>query len=298
MPTIRYIFAEFDRDGKLLQKGTCYEPPTEIHDRFFSLTSRFAFPNSYFICGHEKAPPKFFINTGPSGLKFHYAVRGKGTYNDHPFGDRSIFITRPNYGKILVADRDEPWEMFWCVWQGELAKSILNKLTRYEDNKVYCSDENIQLQELFRYIIYNPHHEKKLEKTILAFSEMLLAECRTVNSNNTKLQETQHVQTIKEIQAFINQNFRSTSVEEIAQVFHYNRRYLSSVFHQQTGGTIQDCIQDAKLRCAENYLLEKQVSMEEIALGSGYSNYSAFIKAFKKKYNMTPSDFVQFYSEL
>lgn len=87
-------------------------------------------------------------------------------------------------------------------------------------------------------------------------------------------------------------------MEEIAQLFHYNRRYLSSVFHEKTGGTIQDAIQDARLRCAEAYLLEAKMSVEESALQSGYSNYSAFIKAFKKKYSMTPTEFIRFYTVL
>ena len=298
MTTVRYVFAYLPSSGsdKVFQKETSFSPYQEIKDGFFTLTSRFAFFNSYFICGHEIAPPSVYISAPPAGLKLHYVTKGKGTYNGHPFGPNSMFVTRPNFGKELIGDHDEPWEMFWCVWHGELAKNISSELTRYEDNTIYYLDERIQLQNMFRYMIYNYHNKKKCEKTVIAFSEMLLSECQPIDPYHNP-HKTQHSEKIQQIQNFISKNFRTTSVEEIAQTLHYNWRYLSSIYHNETGSTIQNAIKDAKLHCAENYLLEKQLSMEEIALASGYSNYSAFIKAFKKKYNMTPSEFVQFYSK-
>lgn len=302
MPLVRYIRSVFETDSSTSAAPgriqTSESPFQELNGEKYTDNIRITLSNGYFVCGHEQAYPGYTLNTKANGLYFHYVVSGKGLYNGIPFRGQDVFVIRPHTRKLMICDSNDPWELYWCVWKGELAKTMANKLTRFEDNQIYHLKESIRYAELFRYVIYCHHNEKKIEKLVNSFSDMLLSDCSLNDHPLDQPQNDPQMKTVKEIQAYIAQHFQSTSVEEIAQVFHYNRRYLSSVFHEKTGNTIQDAIQDARLRCAEAYLLEAKMSVEESALHSGYSNYSAFIKAFKKKYSMTPTEFIRFYTVL
>lgn len=302
MPLIRYVRFLPDTDGpdSPYPAGiqTSERPFPVLQDRSFTDNIRITLSNGYFVCGHEVASPGYTINTKANGLYFHYVEKGRGTYNGRQFRDRDVFVIRPASKKSMIADVEEPWELFWCVWKGEVAKSVTNKLSVFEDDRFYSLDESIALGALFRYMIYNVHQEKRIEKLVASFTEMLLSECRTVDRDGNPPHSDLHADTAVMIQKYIDEHFRTATVEEIARVFHYNRRYLSSLFREQTGGTLQDSIQDAKLRYAEACLLEGNLSVEKIALSSGYSNYSTFIKAFKKKFGMTPSGYIRFYTQL
>lgn len=302
MPLVRYVRFQFNADGSNRPSKQTIQTSdyafSELQNEKFTDNIRVTLSNGYFVCGHEKASPGYTLNTNAPGLYFHYVADGKGTYNGLPFEKQDIFVIRPHARKKMIADHDQPWEIFWCVWKGEVAKVMASKLAAYEDNRFYRLDANIQLQGLFRYLIYNNHREKKIEKLVNSFAEMLLADCRLVEREDQGRQSASHAEVIREMQSYIDRHFQTVTVEGVAQMFHYNRRYLSSLFRRQVGSTIQDWIQEAKLRHAEACLLGDRMSMEEVAISSGYSNYSAFIKAFKKKYGMTPSEFVRFYTQI
>ena len=301
MQQVRYVRFLFDTANKSTPAGqdiqTFDHAFPELKDEYFTDNIRVTLSNGYFVCGHEKAAPGYTLNTVAHGLYLHYVANGKGTYNGNPFEKQDLFVIRPHARKKMTADIGQPWELFWCVWKGEVAKVMQAKLAVYEDNRFYRLDANIHLDGLFRYLIYNNHREKKIEKLINSFAEMLLADCRLVDREEHR-QNTAHAAVIQQIQDYIEQHYSTVTVEGAAQMFHYNRRYLSSLFHRQTGSTIQDCIQEAKLRRAEACLLGGGMSIEEVSHVAGYANYSAFIKAFRKKYGMTPSDFVRFYTQL
>ena len=301
MIKIRYVRSFFlendDQPPRVSSLELSPVPYPELPDSNYTLTVRFKVSNGRFSCGHERAAPRFEIDSKPSGIYFHYIHKGKGSYNGQPFHAGDIFVTRPTSKKLICADAKEPYELFWCVWKGELAKTMENKMTKYENDRLYHLDEDFHLNDLFRYMIYNFHRQSKSDYVVKSFSDLLLADCHLVEreqpSENTRINET-----IEAIRQYVDQNYRTATVEEIARLFHYNRRYLSSAFREQTGVTIQDLIRDAKLRHAEEYLFEKKMSMEDIAIACGYTSYSAFIKAFEKQYDVTPSEFIRLYTEL
>ena len=150
MPLVRYVRFQFNADGsnrpsKQTIQTSDYAFP-ELQNEKFTDNIRVTLSNGYFVCGHEKASPGYTLNTNAHGLYFHYVADGKGTYNGLPFEKQDIFVIRPHARKKMIADHDQPWEIFWCVWKGEVAKVMASKLAAYEDNRFYRLDANIQLQ--------------------------------------------------------------------------------------------------------------------------------------------------------
>ncbi|NDL61616.1 helix-turn-helix domain-containing protein [Acerihabitans arboris] len=79
------------------------------------------------------------------------------------------------------------------------------------------------------------------------------------------------------------------SIQDLAQRAGYSKWYLQKLFYQATHITLGDYLRDKKLEMAAKKLKYSKESMITIAITSGYTSQPAFIRAFKKKYKVTPS---------
>ena len=88
------------------------------------------------------------------------------------------------------------------------------------------------------------------------------------------------------VKAFYMQDI---SVENIAKSINLDRRYLSKIFKQRTGMTIQDYIISKRIKVAQIYLLQGY-SVQEVAMMSGYLDVSNFSKIFKRRTGVSPME--------
>lgn len=80
------------------------------------------------------------------------------------------------------------------------------------------------------------------------------------------------------------------SVKELAEIFHVNASYLSTVFSQSTHVTLKHYINFKKISIAKNLLLGED-SLCEIAYECGFSSCSHFISVFKSTTGKTPKEY-------
>jgi beta-xylosidase/AraC-like DNA-binding protein len=91
---------------------------------------------------------------------------------------------------------------------------------------------------------------------------------------------------------YIHANYqRRISLEEIAREFYSSTSTLSRQFKARIGMNFVDYINEVRLQSAVDKLLFGNQPITTIAADSGYSNLSLFNRAFKKKYQTTPSGF-------
>lgn len=82
------------------------------------------------------------------------------------------------------------------------------------------------------------------------------------------------------------------SLESIANRLYVNKSYLARIFKDHFGETIYQSILDKRLRFAVE-CMGRGCSVKQAYLEAGFKDYSAFLKAFKKKYNMLPTEFIR-----
>lgn len=85
------------------------------------------------------------------------------------------------------------------------------------------------------------------------------------------------------------------SLVQVAEVFHKNPNYLSTVFSEQLNTNFKDFVMEVKLRRAEEEMHREGVKITDLAAELGYQNVSYFIKVFKRRYGCTPK---QYYDSL
>mgnify|MGYP002510845966 FL=1 len=80
------------------------------------------------------------------------------------------------------------------------------------------------------------------------------------------------------------------SLAKLSHILNYSSKYISVQFKAHTGLSLREYILDQRVECAKR-LLAAGSSVSEACLGSGFSDYSNFIRSFKKKTGVSPGRF-------
>ena len=102
-------------------------------------------------------------------------------------------------------------------------------------------------------------------------------------------EERSRLSYVNECKEYIEKNLRNDlKVSDIAPAIGVSRTYLSRLFSQEEGITIQQYIQKEKCRHAAQMLQYSDHSIAQIALYLGFSSQSYFGSCFQTWYGMTP----------
>ena len=96
---------------------------------------------------------------------------------------------------------------------------------------------------------------------------------------------------IEEILRYINQNLTGNlSNERLAEQFYLSKYHLMHKFKKETGYTLHNYIEQKRLSSASD-AIRKGTPVMKAAKDSGFMDYSTFLRAFRKKYGMSPKDY-------
>ena len=88
---------------------------------------------------------------------------------------------------------------------------------------------------------------------------------------------------------YINEHLTAPlNVDMLAEQFYISRYYLMHLFRDETGYTVLGYITEKRLLLARE-LMRGGRSITEACFEAGFSNYSSFLRAFKKYYGTLPS---------
>lgn len=249
---------------------------------------------SLYEIGSYKCVPNY--GYGPSIRArdiFHFVISGKGKLyiNDkcYEISSGQGFLIPANVKSYYEADKDDPWHYIWIhvggaklaeMWylagigidqpiftpseRPDIAVSILNNMIKMRDDELYCIGK---IYELFSYIT---------NKSQTRISKVVSPQLEYVKK------------TIKFIQLKYSNHLR---IDDISNACGLNRSYLSRLFKDATGSSIQQYLVTYRMKIAATLIKETTQSIQDISLAVGYSDIFTFSKAFKKYYNVSPSDF-------
>lgn len=96
----------------------------------------------------------------------------------------------------------------------------------------------------------------------------------------------------KKLMAYINQHFKEDiNIQRIEEICHYSYRNINRIFQAIHGETIGKYIKRIRLEKAAEYLKYSAHKIADIAFEIGFEDIASFSKAFKNRYNATPSAF-------
>lgn len=133
------------------------------------------------------------------------------------------------------------------------------------------------------------------------FGSHLLADCsmlelltfinRLVLRDSDIPAEVRYDVKIGDIIEYINKNLSANlSNDSLAHDFYISKSYLMHKFKSETGYTLHNYILQKRLLYSKELLLKK-VPVTEAAALSGFTEYTTFLRAFRKQFDCLPSDF-------
>lgn len=128
----------------------------------------------------------------------------------------------------------------------------------------------------------------------ISLVKLFLAEAfRMYGSTATMYRETGHGRKVDcgLVLQYIHNNFRSVTLRELSEVFHYNEAYLSRLLQEYAHQSFTEIVRSLRLKRAEDYLMNSDLKIHEINRLVGYDSVDHFSRTFKAAYGCSPQAF-------
>ena len=96
---------------------------------------------------------------------------------------------------------------------------------------------------------------------------------------------------------YIQTNYKTTSLNSVAEHFHYEPSYLGKQIKAATGKNYTEMIRELRIAEAKRLLRSTNLSMEEVAEQVGYTGRVHFFRSFRKVLGLTPGDYRKKYHQ-
>lgn len=231
------------------------------------------------------APGWTFEPSCRDSYTIQYVFSGCGTVFKNgqsiPVHAEEVFILRPGETFQLQADILDPWTYIWVGF-----RSTLDLPELYEQDVFPAKN----LEHLFLKIgNCNKSENRPLEPLLVSYIWEFLFHMKqmssTLNPNYKKAQEY-----VDQACQLIQDNYATMNVNQLAERLHLSRCYLSRIFKQFTGISIQSYWTNARLHAARDLIL-KNYTVAQVSTMVGYSDIASFSRAFKAYYKFSPKQY-------
>lgn len=251
------------------------------------------------FCGYENCKPDQFF--GPAIRRYymiHFILKGQGHYfiNDQHYRIREnqCFLVPPDVVTYYRAEPDDPWTYVWICFNGKIVPDLLKRCHFTDTALVLPISEARKYRdiifEMMEHAPLTPADELHIQSCLYRILAVLAEQNHASYSDTDSLDNFYISRAID----YINKStVLDITVAKIAEYLHISRSYLFELFKKHLNTSPQAFLITAKIASAKELLLRTDISVENIALSSGYQNPYAFSRAFKKETGMTPSEFRQ-----
>lgn len=264
-----------------------FSAPTDSREqtREFMVTNRQFEEINPMSAGYEKCAPGHFF--GPWIRNFHiihYIQNGKGYFiregKEYSLSKGDLFLIRPSELCKYYSDRQDPWSYVWIGFSGKKVEEFLDT-TGFHGNQ--CVFHAPRAEYIFSEIQNVKVQNIALEFFLCSKIYELFTVLYTAKPENEYIEKAVN---------YICSNYSSpVSIEEIAGLLNIDRRHLGRLFTARTGMTPKEYLINVRLQNAADLLRNSNYPVMEVAELVGYDDYGSFLKIFKKKYGMAPSQF-------
>jgi AraC-like DNA-binding protein len=115
--------------------------------------------------------------------------------------------------------------------------------------------------------------------------------------NNSISKQRDYTERFLYICDFIKEHYNEDlSLDYVADISGFSKYHFSRLFKQFTNVSFYKYLNKKRIENAEKLLIDKELTITEVALRCGYSSLSAFIRMFKIIKDCTPSEFKTMYT--
>lgn len=254
-------------------------------------------------CGYEECSPDFKMNPHiRSEYLIHYVTQGEGTFtsgaNTYPLRPNDIFIIYPSQVVSYETDPEKPLHFSWFAFVSEKSSPLISLLGFSKENPVrrlhpqYSIEENIHLLvdllNSSRY--YNEFEIQSIIYSMMSNMEQSYSHSTNYKKNNHTIAFVH----VKKAKSYIKCNYiYPITVTDVAQHVGLERSYLSKIFHQCTGSTLQKYLLNVRIERSRFLLKHTDYTIKEISFSVGITDEYYFSRIFRQVVGISPSSYRQ-----
>lgn len=239
--------------------------------------------------GYIKCSPGYVY--GPfirDSWTIQYVCEGLGTIRKgkvcHTARPTECFVLRPGEEITLTADRMNTWTYIWIGFRSAV-----------ELPKIWYRQDIIpaaEMEDLFLEIAgCNQPANRPVDQLLISYIwRLIFSFNRMDRPASTDLKSTELY--VEQACQMIHKQCGTITVGQLSDALNLNRSYLSRIFREYTGLSLQTYICNARLQTARD-LLSANHSVSQTAALTGYSDVSSFSHAFKAYFRRSPKQYLQ-----
>lgn len=150
--------------------------------------------------------------------------------------------------------------------------------------RLFCEMQSVWEQKSTGY-------ELLVKSCLLSLIALLFPYC----TENSALSDTEsaHMQKVKTALEYISEHYTEpVTIAEIASACYFSEYHFMRLFKRYVGMSCTDYIKSLKLQKAAELFENGEQSILDVSLRVGFHNLSYFYREFRKKYGMTPKQFL------
>lgn len=196
---------------------------------------------------------------------------------------------------------DQLWSLQWVHFYGSNMGGIYEKYLQRGGTPCFTSrhpeDYSALLQEIFDIAASDLYiRDMKLYEKLTALLTYLMEE--SWNPGQPAAESPRTAKELQSIKNYLDLHYtEKISLDQLAEQFYINKFYLTRIFKQQYGISIQTYLQQLRITYAKQLLRFTSLSVEEIGQRCGVPDGNYFSRMFKKIEGMTPREFRQMWTK-
>jgi len=230
-------------------------------------------------------------------LEILYCISGKGNYivedSIYSLEPGDIFIIRPGEMHKLQIDSSSTYERIVIRFSPDLfddysAKDALLKIfydrRKGQHNRHRIDDLNIVKTAFSNYEFKNIYN---IELNLLGRLILILTALEGIYTSS---EESVSSNIQSKLLSYVDEHlFDNISVGDIAEAFGKSRSQINRIFSRMTGKSLWDYVITKRLMAART-MIQSGESAHEACNDCGFSDYSAFYRAYKARFGNSPRD--------
>lgn len=238
-----------------------------------------------------------YFNHVTKRFKLVYVLEGGGWFNGMPVRAGQGFLMWENHVNSMSADIRSDWSFIYLSFTGNAVPELLRSCGFGEDDSIFDIPDLSSIRAKCFDVIYSLHPERITELYLLS----LLFDLLSLNKQNQAEHEQKSVAKAEGVSEhvykavkYMSKNYRSQiDVSDVARAAHVSEKYLRLLIKQETGKSVRQYLTDIRLGAAKTLISNSRYTFSEIAALSGFGEYRNFVRIFKKKYGVTPTELRQ-----
>lgn len=241
-------------------------------------------------------------HVGPQILDYHlvHCVQsGRGSFHclgrEYHLEAGDCFIIFPGELISYTADSEEPWQYRWVALTGHYADELFARCGITATSPV-IKQTGRKLPVWFRQIqkVLQPGRPENdlqaggLLRLVFGHWMSLSSASRTLPSEAPETEINRQVN--QAIRWLTLQYAQPVSIDRLAQSLGYHRTHLSKIFKKHTGMSPMHFLLEIRMERAK-LLLQKPLTVEEVASSVGFADPLYFSRQFKKWHGCSPTEF-------